>query len=248
MNEKGAVAQSGERFGGIEEVRGSSPRSSTSLEGSIGALIEGMRKRAEIREKIDRGDGKVDRIGAQLTEAADVLERLWKASSRVVAIAKDGEPDREHADLVRIYKILECALDEDKELREEQEAWMRASAEAFWRVDEELGHRCWATVAAERMAKAIHGLVFRRKIDARSEAADAALDWRDPVGKDRESPKVSDETAEEDHWNEDGLTGLAIELADMVSDMLWGGERGWECATKEQFEHLKREARKRMKV
>jgi hypothetical protein len=208
-----------------------------------------MRKRAEIREKIDRGDGKIDRIGAQLTEAADVLERLWKASSRVIAIAKDGEPDREHADLVCIYKILECALGvEERELREEQEAWLRASAEAFWRVEEELEHQCQATVAAERMAKAIHGLVFRSKIDARSEAADAALDWRDPVGNDRESPKVSDEDAEEKHWNEDGLTGLALELADMVSDMIWGGERGWERATKEQFAHLKREARKRMKV
>jgi hypothetical protein len=161
-----------------------------------------MRKRAEIRNKIDRGDGKVDRIGAQLTEAADVLERLWRASSRVVAIAKDGEPDHEHADLVCIYKILECALDEDEELREDQEAWLQAGAEAFWRVDEEI-----------------------------------------------ERAKVSDEMSEEeDHWNEDGLTGLAVELADMVSDMIFGGERGWERATKEQFKHLKREARKRMKV
>ena len=62
-----------------------------------------------------------------------------------------------------------------------------------------------------------------------------------------EVAKVSDEETEE-HWCEDGLTGLALELADMVSDMIWGGERGWERATKEQFQHLKAEARKRMKT
>ncbi len=84
-------------------------------------------------------------------------------------------------------------LDEGE--RAEQEAWGRASAEAFWRVEEEL-----------------------------------------------EEAKVSDEMAE------DGPTGRALELADLVSDMVWGGERGWERANKEQFAHLKREARKRMKV
>jgi hypothetical protein len=46
---------------------------------------------------------------------------------------------------------------------------------------------------------------------------------------------------------EDGPTGRALELADLVSDMIWGGERGWERATNEQFKHLKSEARKRMK-
>ncbi len=51
-----------------------------------------------------------------------------------------------------------------------------------------------------------------------------------------------------DQLPEDGITGRALELADLVSDMIWGGDRGWECADKEQFEHLKREARKRMKV
>ncbi len=163
----GAVAQLGERFGGIEEAGGSSPPSSTTFE--------------------------------------DNLEDL-------------------------------------------QGACQQAGAEAFWRVDDELEHKCWATVAAERMAKAIHGLVFHRKIDSRSEAADAALDWRNPVTSDSEGPKVSDETTEEEHWNEDGPTGLAVELADMVSDMIWGGERGWERADKEQFKHLKREARKRMKA
>jgi hypothetical protein len=52
----------------------------------------------------------------------------------------------------------------------------------------------------------------------------------------------------ESDWCEDGLTGRAMELADMVSDMIWGGERGWERADKAQFQHLKREARKRMKA
>jgi hypothetical protein len=47
---------------------------------------------------------------------------------------------------------------------------------------------------------------------------------------------------------EDGLTGRALELADLVSDMIWGGDRGWERANNVQFKHLKREARKRMKV
>jgi hypothetical protein len=58
----------------------------------------------------------------------------------------------------------------------------------------------------------------------------------------REEAQVSDELTE------DELTGRALELADLVSDMIWGGERGWECADNEQFAHLKREARKRMKV
>jgi hypothetical protein len=51
----------------------------------------------------------------------------------------------------------------------------------------------------------------------------------------------------EEEMTEDGLTGRALELADLVSDMIWGGERGWERATKEQFKYLKSEARKRMK-
>jgi hypothetical protein len=51
----------------------------------------------------------------------------------------------------------------------------------------------------------------------------------------------------EEELTEDGLTGRALELADLVSDMIWGGERGWERATNEQFKHLKSEARKRMK-
>ena len=64
------------------------------------------------------------------------------------------------------------------------------------------------------------------------------------------SPRSStsfDETKVSDEMTEDGLTGRALELADLVSDMIWGGERGWERANNEQFVHLKREARKRMK-
>jgi hypothetical protein len=43
--------------------------------------------------------------------------------------------------------------------------------------------------------------------------------------------------------SEDGLTGRALELADAVSDLVWGGERGWEKATDEQFRQLKQELR-----
>ena len=46
---------------------------------------------------------------------------------------------------------------------------------------------------------------------------------------------------------EDGLTGRAIALADMVSDMIWGGEQGWESATDEQFKFLLRNARQQMR-
>lgn len=51
-----------------------------------------------------------------------------------------------------------------------------------------------------------------------------------------------------DQLPEDGLTGRALELADLVSYIIWGGSRGWERADKEQFEVLKREARKRLTV
>lgn len=47
--------------------------------------------------------------------------------------------------------------------------------------------------------------------------------------------------------DEEGITERAYALADMVSDMIWGGERGWELATKEQFDYLKTEARRRMR-
>ena len=39
-------------------------------------LVERLRKRAEIRAKLDRGDGKPDRISVQLHEAANEIERL----------------------------------------------------------------------------------------------------------------------------------------------------------------------------
>jgi len=154
-----------------------------------------MRKRAEIRAKIDRGDGKPDRISTQLLEAAHVIERLLRASSKALAIAKDGEPDHEHADLVRVWKILESVLGEQgKEFREEQERWQQAGAEAFYRVEREL-----------------------------------------------KEAQVSDE------MTEDGLTGRALELADMVSDMIWGGERGWERADNEQFKQLLQQARTKLR-
>ena len=38
------------------------------------------------------------------------IERLLRVISRALSIAKDGEPNCEHADLVRIGKILECSL------------------------------------------------------------------------------------------------------------------------------------------
>ena len=192
--DNGAVAQLGERLNGIQEAGGSTPPSSTSFDGII-ALIESMRKRAEIRAKIDRGDGKPDRISTQLLEAAHVIERLLRASSKALAIAKDGEPDHEHADLVRVWKILESVLGEQgKEFREEQERWQQAGAEAFYRVEREL-----------------------------------------------KEAQVSDE------MTEDGLTGRALELADMVSDMIWGGERGWERADNEQFKQLLQQARTKLR-
>lgn len=51
-----------------------------------------------------------------------------------------------------------------------------------------------------------------------------------------------------DYLPEDGLTGRALELADLVSSLVWGGSRGWERANKEQFESLKREARNRLNL
>ncbi len=159
--ENGAVAQLGERFGGIEEVRGSSPRSSTTKEDRLKVLREIALWFAELR------GGKVD-LGLRFVMDGD---HFWVE-----------KPTRE----VMITTSLE----------DEQAAWQQVSAEAFWRVEEEL----------------------------------------------EEEAQVSDE------MTEDGLTGRALELADLVSDMIWGGERGWERATNEQFKHLKSEARKRMKI
>ena len=109
------------------------------------------------------------------------------------AVAQQGEHLHGMQEVQGSIPCRSTNLDEGE--RAEQEAWGRASAEAFWRVEEEL-----------------------------------------------EEAKVSDD------MTEDGPTGRALELADLVSDMVWGGERGWERANKEQFAHLKREARKRMKV
>jgi chromosome segregation ATPase len=41
-------------------------------------LVYRLRKRAEVRIKLDRGNGKLDRISAQLLEAADEIESLRK--------------------------------------------------------------------------------------------------------------------------------------------------------------------------
>jgi hypothetical protein len=69
--------------------------------------------------------------------------------------------------------------------------------------------------------------------------AGAEAFWR--IEEELEGTQVSEE------MTEDGITGRALELADLVSDMIWGGERGWERADNEQFKYLKSEARKRMK-
>jgi hypothetical protein len=63
----------------------------------------------------------------------------------------------------------------------------------------------------------------------------------DEAKKAKEPLKVLPEEVEE------GITERAYILADLVADMVWGGERGWELATKEQFAHLKAEARRRMR-
>jgi len=39
-------------------------------------IVVRLRKRAEIRQKIDRGDGEIDRISRDLLEAADEIENL----------------------------------------------------------------------------------------------------------------------------------------------------------------------------
>lgn len=109
------------------------------------------------------------------------------------AVAQLGEHLRGTQEVRGSSPRSSTSLDEDE--RAEQAAWQQAGAEAFWRIEEEL-----------------------------------------------EEAQVSDE------MTEDGLTGRALELADLVSDMIWGGDRGWERADNEQFAHLKREARKRMKV
>lgn len=44
------------------------------------------------------------------------------------------------------------------------------------------------------------------------------------------------------------VTGRALEIADTVCDMIWGGERGWEIATKSQYKALLRILRTRLKT
>ena len=61
------------------------------------------------------------------------------------------------------------------------------------------------------------------------------------VERELKEAQVSDE------MTEDGLTGRALELADMVSDMIWGGERGWERADNEQFKQLLQQARTKLR-
>ena len=46
-------------------------------------IVFRLRKRAEIRAKIDRGEGEVDRISAQLIEAADEIERLRRVIRQI---------------------------------------------------------------------------------------------------------------------------------------------------------------------
>lgn len=53
-----------------------------------------------------------------------------------------------------------------------------------------------------------------------------------------------------DQWldkNEETLTERALVLADIVSDMIWGGERGWEAASDEQFKYLAKTLRERLR-
>ena len=43
------------------------------------------------------------------------------------------------------------------------------------------------------------------------------------------------------------ITGRALEIADTACDMIWGGERGWEGATKSQYKALLQILRTRLK-
>ena len=74
--------------------------------------------------------------------------------------------------------------------------------------------------------KEVGGPIFRPDVDE---------------GKAKEPLKVLPEEDEE------RITERAYVLADIVSEMLWSGDRRWERATREQFQHLKAEARRRMK-
>ena len=57
----------------------------------MSALAIEMRKRAEIRAKIDRGDGKVDRISAQLLQAAGEIERLQREQGLALKYLDEGD-------------------------------------------------------------------------------------------------------------------------------------------------------------
>jgi len=80
-------------------------------------IVYQLRKRAEIRAKIDRGDGKIDRISVQLLRAADEVERL-RAALRFYADPDIYEPVM-HMDPVPVIeidvgKIARAALDNAK--------------------------------------------------------------------------------------------------------------------------------------
>jgi hypothetical protein len=47
---------------------------------------------------------------------------------------------------------------------------------------------------------------------------------------------------------ESDIQGRALELADTVSDMIWGGKRGWEIATDSQYQSLLRTLRDRLRT
>jgi hypothetical protein len=66
------------------------------------------------------------------------------------------------------------------------------------------------------------------------------LSYEDTVGHEKECTP-SDPTVYD-------LTGRALELADTASDMIWGGERGWERATDSQYQALLRILRNRLKT
>ena len=50
------------------------------------------------------------------------------------------------------------------------------------------------------------------------------------------------------HEEEERVLVRALDLADIVSDMIWGGERGWEGCTDAQFRHLTKTLRERLKL
>ncbi len=92
-------------------------------------------------------------MAAHIAELEAEVERLEEVNRADTALANELCADRDH---------------------------VIATLEAESRELVAAGPRDFATIAAERMASAIHRMVFSGTLDARSPAADAALDFENP--------------------------------------------------------------------